>query len=176
MTSIVTKLVSFLPKDWQATAKLRLFGLVKVPLIYYTRPYIVEESSQRCEVVIPLNRRTKNHWDSMYFGTLAVGVDVAGGWLAMRKAVEAKQPVSLLFKGVNIDFKRRAEGDVHFVCEDGDKIAEAIQETIRTGERVNLPVRVIASVPSKNEPCVMEATQILSLKRSEAGRSEAFSD
>ena len=94
----------------------------------------------------------------------------------MQKSLEVNQPVSLLFKSVEIDFKRRPEGDVHFRCEDGEKIGKAIQQTIETGERINLPITITASVPSKNEPCVMVATQTLSLKKSEFGKSEAFSD
>src|SRR4051794_12547209 len=52
---------------------LRAFGFFKVPLIFYVAPSIVELSDRRCVIRVPLNRRTRNHLGSMYFGTLAVG-------------------------------------------------------------------------------------------------------
>ena len=47
------------------------------------------------------------------------------------------------------NFLKRAEGDVHFICKIREKIAEAVDETIESGERVNLLVPVVAIVPDK---------------------------
>ena len=61
-----------------------LFGLMRIPLIFYCHPKVVRISDARLEVKIRFNRRTKNHLNSMYFGVLAVGADVTGGFLAMK--------------------------------------------------------------------------------------------
>lgn len=63
-----------------------MFGFTKVPLIWLCRPKIIAINEKMVEVKIPLRKRTKNHLNSMYFGALAVGADVAGGFLAMSKA------------------------------------------------------------------------------------------
>ena len=66
-------------RDWKATAGVRLWALRNVFLLYFTKPSVLEVNERRCEVRIPLNWRTKNHLQSMYFGALCIGADVAGG-------------------------------------------------------------------------------------------------
>ena len=56
-----------------------LLGRVKIPLIGYTNPKLLSIDAQSVRVRIKLRRRTKNHLNSMYFGALAVGADIAGG-------------------------------------------------------------------------------------------------
>lgn len=141
------------------------FGLTKVRLINYCRPQIVDVSEKGVTLLIPLNRRTKNHVKSMYIGVMTVGVDLVTGFTAMLKIRESKRNVILIFKDMKANFLKRAEGDVHYICNEGKKIAQAVDETLKTGERVNLLVPVTATVPEKfgDEP-VAEFSITLSLK------------
>ncbi len=133
---------------YKANIYLSWFGFFKVPLIWLCRPKLITLNDQRVEVKIPLKRRTKNHLNSMYFGTLAVGADVAGGFLAMSKAKERGEKISLAFKGVSAQFLKRPEADVIFTCLDGKLIDEMLDQTIETGERVNQDVTIVATCPS----------------------------
>ena len=147
--------------NWQ----LFLFGLTKVPLIFYCRPEIIEMSHSKLEVKINLKRRTKNHLNSMYFGVLSVGADVTGGFMAMKYIYESKSNISLIFKDFKADFLKRAEGDVHFVCEEGTAIQNLVQKAEVSGERQNLPVQIFATVPKiSNEP-VAKFILTLSIKK-----------
>ena len=142
-----------------------LFGLTKIPLILYCRPKVVSISDTRLEVKIKFNRRTKNHLNSMYFGVLSVGADVTGGFLAMKFIRESQSEIALIFKDFHADFLKRAEGDVHFICEEGIAIRNLVELTEQTGERQNLPVHITATVPSiSNEP-VAKFILTLSLKK-----------
>lgn len=149
-----------------ATWKLRLFGLLKIPLLSYAWPSVLEMTDERIVVKLPLNRRTKNHLNCMYFGALAIGADCAAGLIAMNRIDASGQKVSLIFQDLHADFLKRAEGDVHFTCEQGREISALVDQTVASGERESLPVRVTATVPSKlgGEP-VAEFTLTLSLKR-----------
>ncbi len=137
-----------LPKKLRDTFLLRAFG-VKIPLLFFTTPSVIELTDERCEIKIPLNRRTKNHLGSMYFGALSIGADCAGGMIALQMIQKTGNAVSLIFKDFHADFLKRAEGDVHFSCENGVEIAELVKRAVETGERQNLPVHVIATVPNK---------------------------
>ena len=141
------------------------FGLTKVRLINYCHPQIVDVSEKGVTLLIPLNRRTRNHVKSMYIGVMTVGVDLVTGFTAMLKIRESKRNVILIFKDMKANFLKRAEGDVHYICNEGKKIAQAVDETLKTGERVNLLVPVTATVPEKfgDEP-VAEFSITLSLK------------
>lgn len=160
------KVARHVPEGIRNTAFLRLFGLAKVPMIFFCSPRVAELTTHRCEIVIPLTRRTKNHLRSMYFGSLCVGADCAGGMIAMKIIEEDKIPVSLVFKDFKAEFLKRPEGDVHFSCENGAEIEAAVKRAMETGERQNVAVPVIATVPSKlgSEP-VAKFELTLSLKK-----------
>jgi acyl-coenzyme A thioesterase PaaI-like protein len=148
------------------TMVVRGFSLFKIPLLFFCSPSVLELSDSRCVVRIPRNRRTQNHLKSLYFGALCVGADCAGGLIAMRAIQKRKAPVSLIFKDFQAEFLKRAEGDTHFTCDDGEAILVAVERAIRSGERENIPVRITATVPSKSgdEP-VARFTLTLSLKK-----------
>lgn len=139
-----------IPKKLRDTIGVQLFGLVKVPLIFFVSPRVVRLDDQECVVKIPLNKRTKNHLNSMYFGVLATGADVAGGLAAMNEITASKKPVALSFKDFHAEFLKRAEGDVHFICTQVPEIKKFVAEVISSGERMNLPVEIKAYVPSIN--------------------------
>ena len=141
------------------------FGLTQVRLIHYCRPKIVDVNKDGVTLFMPLDRRTRNHVRSMYIGAMVVGVDMVTGFTALLKIRESKRNVILIFKDLKANFLKRAEGDIHYICSEGKAIAAAVDEAIRTGERVNLPVPVIATVPDKfgDEP-VAEFIITLSMK------------
>ena len=141
------------------------FGLTQVRLIHYCRPKIVDVNKDGVTLFMPLDRRTRNHVRSMYIGAMVVGVDMVTGFTALLKIRESKRNVILIFKDLKANFLKRAEGDIHYICSEGKAIAAAVEEAIRTGERVNLPVPVIATVPDKfgDEP-VAEFIITLSMK------------
>jgi len=151
-----------LKETWQV----RLWSFFNVPMIWLMKPTVMEVSDSRCVLKVPLNRRNRNHLRSMYVGVMCAGADVAGGLIAWRRAKASSVTVLPSFKDIKGDFHKRAEGDVFFICEDGERIGEAADRAIESGERQNVLVRVRAMVPDKlgEEPAAsFELT--LSLKR-----------
>ena len=69
----------------KATLFLRYFGLTKIPLVLFVRPSVLHINDESAIIRIPFRRRTKNHLGSMYFGAMSIGVDLAGGILAIKK-------------------------------------------------------------------------------------------
>jgi acyl-coenzyme A thioesterase PaaI-like protein len=147
------------------TAAVRLLGL-KIPVLLFLGPRVERLDEKGCAVKIPFGWRSRNHVGSMYFGALCAGADLAGGLAAARLIRERHPRVSLIFADVQGAFLKRADGDVRFTCADGRRIAEAVASADATGERVTLPVEIVATVPSKygDEP-VARFTLGLSLKR-----------
>lgn len=162
---LLTQVKNRLSAVSQANLYLKAFGLTKVPLLGFVAPSVVDLSETRCEIRIPLNFRTKNHLGSLYFGVLSAGADVAGGLMAMRQIEESGKKISLVFKDFHAEFLKRAEGDTHFICEDGLAVSELVRKTIETGERQSLEVKVVAIVPSRTADPVAKFKLTLSLKR-----------
>ena len=151
-------------KVTKLTWLIRSFGFAKVAMIYYCRPKVIHVDEQSLEIRIALNRRTKNHINSMYFGALSVGADITGGFLAMMCIQKSKRKVALIFKDFKADFLKRAEGDVHFRCNQGSNIVNLVEKTIKSGQRESMIVNIDAYVPSISSDLVATFELTLSLK------------
>jgi acyl-coenzyme A thioesterase PaaI-like protein len=149
------------------TALVRLLGL-RIPMILFVGPRVLELDDEGCAVKIPLGYRTRNHLGSMYFGALHVGADLAGGLNAMRLVLTKHRKVKVIFKDARAEFLKRAEGDTVFRCRDGARVRQAVEQAEQGGERVTIPVEVVATVPSLHgEEPVARFALGLSLKRKE---------
>jgi len=133
----------------KANLRFRLIGLFKIRMIGFVSAKLVKYTSEKTVIRVPLNRRTRNHLGSVYFGALAVGADVTGAWIAFDHLARSKKNVSIAFKDMKAEFLKRADGDVHFTCLDGLKVADAFGQTLSDGERKNVGLEVVATVPSK---------------------------
>ena len=131
----------------------------------YVRPTVMTISPERIVVRLPLRRRNKNHWGSMYFGALSVGADCAVGMLVMQLTEQHSEQISLIFKDCHATFHKRAVGDVDFCCAQGNEIAALIAQAAISGTRVEMPVTVTATVPAQGTEPVATFVLTLSLKR-----------
>ena len=149
------------------TLAVRLWAFRNVFLLWFVKPSILEINERRCVVRIQLNWRTRrNDIHAMYLGVLCMGADVASGLISFHQMQKRKLNLSFLFKDLKAEFLKRAEGDVHFINDDGPLIMDLIERTLATGERQQATVHVTATVPSKlgDEP-VARFEMTLSLKK-----------
>lgn len=149
------------------TLAVRLWAFRNVFLLWFVKLSILGIDERRCVVRIPLNWRTRrNDIHAMYLGVLCMGADVAAGLISFDQMQKRKLNLSFLFKDMKAEFLKRAEGDVHFINDDGALIMDLIEHTLATGERQQATVHVTATVPSKlgNEP-VAKFEMTLSLKK-----------
>ncbi len=150
---------------WKETAAVRALG-VRIPLLLFIAPNVLELDDEGAAVGVPLGWRTRNHVGSMYVGVMAAAADLASGMNAFSLIRSRYRQVVPVFKYANMEFLKRADGDTVFRTREGRRIADAMAETERTGERVTLPVQVVATVPEKyGEEVVARFTMGLSLKK-----------
>lgn len=149
----------------RATLALRYFGFTRIPILFYVRPSVIAYRTDSVVVKVPLRRRTRNHLGSMYLGALTVGADCAAGLLAMQLIREQPVRISLVFKDFKAEFFKRAEGDVHFTCDQGREISKLVARAVTSDERIEMPVNVIATVPGIGHEPVAGFQLTLSLKR-----------
>ena len=155
----------FISQKFKMTMFIRFFGLTKVPMILYCKPTVLHIDSDSVTVKIPLLRRTKNHVGSMYLGALSVGADITSAMLALDIIKNSKKKIIPIFKDFHADFLKRAEGDVHFKCMQGEDIIKLVKRTMESGKRENMVVNIDASVPSISEDKVAVFELTLSLKK-----------
>lgn len=165
MKTITRFVFRIIPESLLDTMLLRWFGRLKVPLLGYVRPRVLEANDDRMAMVIPLNRRTKNHLNSMYFGALMIGADAAAGFYAAKLIYKHGFKIDFVFRAASGRFLKRPEGDVHFTCLQGQEIRDLVKRAAETGERVEADLKVTATVPSISDQAVAEMNMVLSLKR-----------
>lgn len=134
--------------------KLFLLGFFKIPMIGFVKPKIGEINDEEVSMTISLRRRTKNHLNSMYFGALAVGADVASGIHVFYLAEKYGHKVSFAFKSIEGEFIKRAETNVTFVFGEGARIKAMLEESITSGSRINDHVTVKAFNSNREEVAI----------------------
>jgi len=139
-----------------------LLGKVKIPMIGYLRPKLMILNDNKVVVRIALSRRSKNHLKSMYFGSLAVGADLAAGIHAFYFAENLGKKVNFAFKSMEGQFLKRAESDIWFHMNDGQLVKDIIEEAFETQERINKMVQVDAI--DKNDEIVAQFKMEISVR------------
>ena len=103
----------------------------------------------------------------MYLGTLCMGADVAGGLIAFHLMTRRRTSCRSSSRTFAASSLKRAEDDVHFVCEDGAADSgPGARAPCASGEREEATVHVTARVPKKlgDEP-VAQFELTLSVKK-----------
>jgi len=121
-----------------------LFSVFKVPMIGFVKPKLISIDSEKAVFKINLRRRTRNHLGSMYFGSLAIGADLAGGFHAFYLSNKMNKKISLVFKNFEAEFIKRPDSDVYFVSDSGKLVQKMIDETIISKERVTQSIAIDA--------------------------------
>lgn len=111
-------------------------------MIGFVNPKILEINTKKACLKIKLRRRTRNHLQSMYFGALCVGFDLAAGMLVLYLAELNRYKISFAFKSVKIDFIKRPYSDVVFDCNEGLQIQELLIEAEKSRKRLNKQLQV----------------------------------
>ncbi len=120
---------------FKQTLFLRTYAFFKIPLLFSIRPSVVESDHQKTIIRVKLRRYTKNHLGSMYFGAIAMGAELVVALKAVLLIYEMKKRIDFVFKDFQIDFQKRAEGDVYFSCEEGEQVEILVKKCLESGDR-----------------------------------------
>lgn len=171
MSPSLRKNLSFLNKiiPLSENTKLNLliksFSMMKIPLLVFANPSVLELSDEKCVVKIGLGYRTQNHLNVMYFGALAVGAELSIAAKAVQEISRSHKKIDFIFKDFHAQFLKRADGDVHFITEQAGLAKQLIAEAETSSERLERTIEGYAIVPSKGPDKVMEYKLTLSVKQ-----------
>ena len=149
---------------------LKIYSWWKIPLIGFCSPKIIECSLQKTIIKIPLKYQTKNHLGAMYFGSLAIGAELSIAMLAV-KLIKAHTDaggdrIDFIFKDFKANFLKRADGDVHFICEEAKIVSDQIDQAKISTDRINKTLIAYAVVPKNSETEKIATFELtLSVKR-----------
>jgi len=135
-------------------------------MISWLRPKVIQLDDDKVEIALPLSRGSKNHLNSMYFGALAAGADLAAGVAAVREIEKSSEKFSFAFKSLQADFLKRAESQTHFICETPSLVKKLVAKAEKTGNREETKIEVKAYTPENfGDDPVAKFLLVLSIKR-----------
>jgi Domain of unknown function (DUF4442) len=114
--------------------KFRMFLLSKLPSAYFTGVRVKEVDEKKCITTVPYKWFSKNPFRSTYFASLAMAAEMSTGALALAHLYKRKPSVAMLLIKLEADYFKKATDKTSFVCNDGELIRKAIEESVATGE------------------------------------------
>lgn len=156
--------MKILSEKLKLTFFINMYGLMKIPLVLFISPRVVESTAQKFVLKVPLSKRVKNHLNSMYFGALAIGAELSIAAAAVVAITESKKKIDFVFKDFKADFLKRGDGDVYFVFEDVESVVQLIQDSIDSPDRLEKKLSGYAYVPGKSQEPVMTYELTLSVR------------
>lgn len=149
----------------KVTALINAYCLVKIPLLAFVTPRVMELDENRAVARIRLDRRTRNHLGVMYFGALAMGAELSIALKCIEAIYRSGQKIDFIFKDFQCEFLKRADGHVHFVCEQAALVQELINKATATSERLHETFEGFAIIAEgENQEPVMKYKLTLSVR------------
>ena len=111
----------------------RFFMLAKLPSAFFMGVKVQSVNPKEAMVSIPFKWRSQNPFKSIYFAAQAAAAEMSTGVLAML-ALQGRGKVSMLVTKMEGSYSKKANKLVTFTCSEGEKVIQAIQEIIQTGE------------------------------------------
>lgn len=153
-----------LKNNLKNTILTNLYVNLKIPLLAYCKPIILEKSKERNVLKIKLGFITRNHLKSMYFGALCMGGEATVAFGAAQLVEDLKKErnirVDFVFKDFKAEFLRRPESHVYFVCDQGAKAIELIEKSIQSGQRENALFQSYAVCFHNDEPEIVATFEV----------------
>jgi hypothetical protein len=114
--------------------KFRMFLFKKLPSAFFSGVRLRTIDEQHCKVTVPFKWFSQNPFRSTYFACLSMAAEMSTGALAMAHLYKKTPPVSMLVIKVESEYFKKATGLTTFICEEGNAIKDAIEQSISSGE------------------------------------------
>lgn len=152
-------------ENLKLTAFINGYSALQIPLLGFITPRVVDLTDTRSEVRVRLDRRTRNHLGVMYFGALSMGAELSIALKAIQAISQSGRSIDFIFKNFSADFLKRADGHVHFICEEADEVQKLIQAAAKCDDRLEKTFNGLAIVPDQGLAPVMTYKLTLSVRQ-----------
>jgi len=113
---------------------INLFLFFKLPAAFWCGVRTKSIDETQCTTSVTHRWINQNPFKSMYFAVQAMAAELSTGALVMRQIKLSGRNISMLVAANKAAYHKKATGRITFTCSDGEKIREAIAQTIATGE------------------------------------------
>ena len=112
--------------------------LRKLPMGFISGLKIASLDESKAAVAVRFSWVNQNPFRSIYFAVLSMAAELSTGILAFAQIYRRNPSVSMLVIKLEADFYKKAVGKITFICNDGNLIANAVEQTISNGEGITI--------------------------------------
>jgi len=111
-----------------------LFSFFKLPAVWWMGVRLSYIDDQKAIVTVRHRWINQNPFKSLFWAVQGMAAELTTGAMVMDQIKESGRNISMLVANNNANFSKKATGKITFTCIDGHLIADAIKNTIATGE------------------------------------------
>ncbi len=126
-------------------SKFNTFTFFKLPSAWWCGVRLKSIDKKRAVVTVTHRWFNQNPFNSMFWAVQGMAAELTTGAMMIDQIKDSGKKISMLVANNNANFSKKATGKITFVCEDGDKIKEALDKTIATGEGQTLWMKAIGT-------------------------------
>ncbi|MBC8768580.1 DUF4442 domain-containing protein [Arenibacter sp. BSSL-BM3] len=115
-------------------SKINMFSFFKLPAVWWTGVRLRYIDDQKAIVTVRHRWINQNPFKSLFWAVQGMAAELTTGAMVMNQIRKSRRNISMLVANNNANFSKKATGKITFTCTDGHLIAEAIKNTIATGE------------------------------------------
>jgi len=112
--------------------------MFKLPSAFISGIRVTSISDQQATAKVHHKWINQNPFKSLYWAVQGMASELVTGILVMKRIDESGKSISMLVINQSGTFTKKATGRINFICNDGDRVKQAIDQTIETGEGQNL--------------------------------------
>ena len=137
-------------------SKLNTYLFFKLPSAFLCGVRAKHIDGEQCVVTVKHRWINQNPFNSMYFAVQAMAAELTTGALVMYQIRKSGKKISMLVANNKSNFTKKATGKITFICKDGNLIAEAIKQTVATGEGQTFWMKSIGTDENGNQVSEMD--------------------
>ncbi len=127
-------------KGW---ARFRAFTLLSMPSAAFIGLRVVRADDEICATSVPGGWRSQNPFKTMYWAAQGMAAELATAVHAFALSRASPNGIRMFVVGTEATFVKRAKGKIEFTCEDIPAARDAIEETLASGESIDLDLRAV---------------------------------
>jgi len=115
-------------------SQINTFAFFKLPSAYFCGVRVKSLSDSTCVTSVKHRWINQNPFRSLFWAVQGMAAELSTGALVISCIKDSGADISMLVANNKANFSKKATGRIHFTCEDGLAIKEAIQSAVTTGE------------------------------------------
>jgi len=140
-----------------------MFSLMNVPAGWIAGMRLRALDQSKAVTSVPFKFLNKNPFKSIYFAVQSMAAELSTAALVLLHIQGQKPSIAYIIVDLKASFTKKATGRTYFTCEDGEKVQQAMEKCMATGEPIVVHLKTIGKM--KDGTVVSEFTFSWSMKQ-----------